>query len=170
MKITQDAKDKSIIYIEGIIRLPISIIHNAEGRERIRRNRSPRTPLELDYEPEESPLRRVCVGAAKFTQTNHTLWSSHQPSGKYLAFNVEWPETPRGANYFEGFSILVSVTDDVHARDMVLVSTEDGFRILVRERGGKFTDAVERSPVNRSSFIPIGTVYQMSGWLTPDQR
>lgn len=151
MIIRQDAKDKSIVYIEGIIKLPVSIIHNAKSPERVgTRCRS-----------KSIVSRRICTGPAKFTQTSHTVWSSHQPSGKYLSFNVEWPETPTGSNYFEGYSILVLVTDNIHSGDLVLVSTEHGFRLLTK-KGGKFTDATDRSSVKRSSFIPIGAVWQES--------
>jgi hypothetical protein len=158
MTIRQDAKDKSICYIEGIIKLPVSIVHNAMSSERVRQN----------HRSESHLSRRVCLGPAKFIQTNHTVWSSHQPSGKYLAFEVEWPATPKDANYFGGYSILVSVTDNLHDGDLVLVSTEDGFRLLNRGRGGKFTDAQDHASVKRSSFIPIGVVSQESAWLKRD--
>jgi len=155
MSIRQDAKDKSIVYIESIIKLPVAIVHNGKSPERVRRG-----PLS-----ELHRLRRVCVGPAKFKQTTHTVWCSDQPSGKYLAFDVEWPETPAGSNYFEGCSILVLVTDQLHHGDLVLASTENGFRLINRVQGGKFMDASDHSPVKRSSFIPIGVVTQESGWL-----
>jgi hypothetical protein len=159
ISIKVEAKDKSIVQIEGIIKMPVSIIHNADAPERL--GKSCRISSHLSS--------RVCVGPPKFRQTNHVFWSSNQPSGKYLTFEIEWPETPKGSNYFEGYSILVLVTDNMHPGDLVLVSTENGLRLLDRARGGKFLDVHDHHPVKRSSFIPIGTVWQESGWLTGEQ-
>jgi len=166
MIIRRDAKDKTIGYIEGVINVPISIIHNAKSPEPIKANRP--EPAQQNHPRKSHLSHRICTGPAKFTQTNHTVWSSHQRSGKYLAFNIEWPETPKGSNYFEGYSILVQVTDLLSHGDLALVSTEGGFRLLTRQRGGKFTDAIDNSSVKRSSFIPIGVVSQESAWLKRD--
>lgn len=169
MTIRQNPNDKSLSYIEGIIKLPVSIIHNDKKPEKLLRKHQSGNSDEIGLPPEYCRLRRICIGPAKFTQTNHTVWSSHQPSGKYLAFNVEWPETPKGANYFDGYSILVLITDVMRTGSLVLVSTEAGFRLLFREQGGLFSDAVDNSRISRSTFIPIGVVYQTSGWLMSDQ-